>query len=364
MSTEGKANEGEMGVDMTGVRAGWITPATISDLLIRRFPGTVVETLDILQVIRGTATKLLLGLRYNAAGVEHGLPARVFIKGGLEAHSPAFRQLYATEAAFYRDVAPRCDVNCPRSLYEFGEDVAAEPVILLEDLNLRGVDFGNPSVPLSPDQARKVLELLAHCHAAFWSQTEAFRWLPESGQVFSSLITGWTDLEHWDNHMRLPRAAGVPAELKDRQLIRAALLRMVQLDLGQADCVIHGDPHIGNLFFERDGRPGYLDWQTTMRGNWAHDVAEFMVTALSIEDRRRHESNLLAHYLGCLADYGVTPPAPEQAWHAYVRHLVWGFMWVLCPTLLQSEEACTRNSERAGAAIRDLNVIESLGAGA
>jgi len=361
MSTAGKTIKGSAVADVTGVRADWITPAALSALLTHRFPGTVVETLEILQVIRGTATKLLLGLHYNEAGAEYGLPPRVWIKGGLEAHSPAFRQLYATEAAFYREIAPRCGVNCPQSLYEFGEDDAVEPVILLEDLNLREATFGNPSSPLSLEQAHAVLGLLAQCHATFWSQTQVFQWLPDSSLVFTSLITGWTEAEHWDSHMRLPRADRIPAELRNRELIRDALLRMVQLDQGWADCVIHGDPHIGNLFFERGGRPGYLDWQTTMRGCWAHDVAEFMVTALSIEDRRRHEHKLLAHYLGCLAARGVTPPAPEQAWRTYVRHLVWGFMWVLCPTLLQSEEACTLNAERAGTAIRDLGAIESLG---
>jgi hypothetical protein len=35
--------------------------------------------------------------------------------------------------------------------------------------------------------------------------------------------------------------------------------------------------------------------------------------------------------------------------------------WVLCPTLLQTEEACTLNAGRAGAAICDLGVIEALG---
>ena len=56
--------------------------------------------------------------------------------------------------------------------------------------------------------------------------------------------------------------------------------------LGQT--VMHGDPHVGNTFYERDGRPGFLDWQTTMIGPSTHDVVYFIVGAMTVEDRRAH----------------------------------------------------------------------------
>src|SRR3546814_4664535 len=97
------------------------------------------------------------------------------------------------------------------------------------------------------------------------------------------------------------------------------------------------DAHVGNLYFDADGRAGYLDWQTVMRGCWAHDVAEFLGSALDAEMRRLHERRLLERYLETLHALGAAAPSADAAWLLYRQHMIWAYMWVLCPVQLQAE---------------------------
>src|SRR3546814_3583583 len=62
-----------------------------------------------------------------------------------------------------------------------------------------------------------------------------------------------------------------------------------------------------------------------VRGHHMHDVNYLITTALSIEDRRSHERELLGYYLDRLKAGGVTDaPHFEDAWREYRRTLVWG----------------------------------------
>src|SRR4029079_14410038 len=60
--------------------------------------------------------------------------------------------------------------------------------------------------------------------------------------------------------------------------------------------VLHGDPHIGNLFDDH-GRTGFLDWGIMRVGAAMRDASYFLMMAMSVEDRRLHERELLRHYL-------------------------------------------------------------------
>ena len=70
--------------------------------------------------------------------------------------------------------------------------------------------------------------------------------------------------------------------------------------------VIHGDPHVGNLFDPVPNlgmRTRFLDWGIISTGTPLRDVSYFMnlslslSLSLSIEDRRANEEALLRHYL-------------------------------------------------------------------
>jgi len=80
--------------------------------------------------------------------------------------------------------------------------------------------------------------------------------------------------------------------------------------------LVHGDCHIGNLFFI-DGRVGFLDWQVASRAPGIRDVAYFLCNSAPTELRRTVERDLLAMYLARLAEAGVPVPNEAEAWEAY-----------------------------------------------
>jgi len=117
---------------------------------------------------------------------------------------------------------------------------------------------------------------------------------------------------------------------------------------------VHGDAHLGNTYLDADGRPGFLDWGGVTAGHWAREVCYFLAGALSTDDRRAHERDLLAGYLDALTELGVTAaPVADEAWLDYRRHLVHGLLWFLCPTQMQPEAIINANVARFGAAVTD-----------
>src|SRR3546814_9209759 len=77
--------------------------------------------------------------------------------------------------------------------------------------------------------------------------------------------------------------------------------------------------------------------------------------------RRLHERRLLERYLETLHALGAAAPSADAAWLLYRQHMIWAYMWVLCPVQLQAEAICTINATRAVAAIDELGTLEALG---
>ena len=83
----------------------WLTAAVCT-----RYPGVRVRQARRLEVIEGTATKVLLALDYEGDGGD--LPERLWVKGGFGAHREYLGALgvYGGEVQFFAEVAPatRC----------------------------------------------------------------------------------------------------------------------------------------------------------------------------------------------------------------------------------------------------------------
>jgi len=233
--------------------------------------------------------------------------------------------------------------------------------LLLEDLTLRHATFGRQTTPLEPEEMLRILDLQASYHGATWKnpKLDTWHWLKPGGMIVESDVCG-IFLGFWPVAEKAPRFELVPQMLKDPALIRQAIMRLHELDNAQAYSIVHGDAHQANLFFDPDGRPGYLDWATVMRGHWAFDVSYLIVGSQTVENRRKLEREQLAFYLDRFAASGGEAPALEVAWNAHRQHSMWMFMTTLCPVEFHPEEICMLNTERAVAAITDLESVSSL----
>ena len=353
-----------------GAAARLAFPQTTDDLtrdwfsaaLAQRYPGTEVTGLTPSTVIRGMATKARFELAYNAAGLAHGLPPSLWVKSGFDALNDELKSHNRTEALFFRDLAPLLPIGLPKSYLELLDTGTSNGLVLLEDLTRRNVRFGRQTEPLTPEEMVQVLALQASYHGALWGDPRLAQsdWLTVGGMIVASNVCD-IFLGFWDTAERQPRFDHVPPALRDRSLIRTAIQTMHAVDARAANCVVHGDAHQGNLYFEPDGRPGYLDWASVMRGHWAFDVAYLMIGSQSVENRRALQRHQLGFYLERLAAAGAPAPAFEDAWLAYRQHAIWMFMTTLCPVELHPEDICMNNAERACAAIIDLESLASLG---
>lgn len=339
-----------------------MTPAWISQALSTRFPGVQVADARITKRIDGTATKLRYALDYANESARAGAPPSLWIKSGFNAIGANQGEAFANEVNFFRDIAPLLPINKPDCYFGQIEPTTRNGVILLEDLINRGATFGEATHPLTPEQAAGVLSLQARYHAKFWGDANLcarFPWVKAGGAIAGAgMVDQFFGL--WEPAMSRPRFDLVPAAQREKSRVQAALNRLMQDLRENPICFAHGDAHGANLYFDRDGAPGYLDWQHVMYGCWAFDTANFLITSLTIPDRRAHERPLLAHYRKELAANGVAVPSEDELFLTYRRYAMWPFMWVMLPDGVHPEPICMLNAERACTAIADLNTLEAL----
>ncbi len=211
----------------------------------------------------------------------------------------AFQRGYAQEVRFYREVAPAVNVAAPRCFAAAHDPATGEHVLLLEDLT--PAVPGNLAEGVSVDRAASVLRELARLHASNWS-TDAPAQPPEAFARLRPFVEELAPAalpflsEHVDARAG-ERTARYASEVAG---LFAALSAGPQ-------ATVHGDAHPGNVLFpaHEDGRPFLIDWQGCSVDAPLRDVARFLTLGLTIEDRRRHEDELLAGYLADLEGNGV-----------------------------------------------------------
>ena len=94
--------------------------------------------------------------------------------------------------------------------------------------------------------------------------------------------------------------------------------------------MLHGDPHIGNTYLLPSGEVGFLDWQVARRGNWSLDLGYFLQGALTVEDRRRSERDLLVEYRDSLGLPADELPSADEIWLRYRASVAHGLtLWLV-----------------------------------
>jgi hypothetical protein len=334
-----------------------LSPEWLTSALDVRFPGIQVRAVTPGPVVSRVATNQRFQVDVEGPALD-GSPLALCGKGFFTPSGSLVRGSGLHEALFYRDLAASTGVRTLRAVYADVDLETRAGVIISRDVVAEGAVFLDGLASYTPDQAAESLAELARLHAATWINPAVapLDWLaPRMGGHLRH--RGLPEIE---GNFGGPIGAGVPAEVRDAgRLVAAYRALAAAVDVAAPWCVIHGDPHVGNVYLDGDGRPSFLDWQLVQRGPYCVDVGYHLASCLTVDDRRRHEGDLLRHYLAELRAGGVEAPSFDDAWADIRLGIIAGFfLWGI--TLKVDPAITSALQTRLGTAAADHDALAAV----
>ena len=332
-----------------------LTPEWLTAALGERFPGVEVTAVHHGPVVARVCTNARFSIEC-AGAMPPGLLPNLCAKGFFGDEMRGFRQAGAPEAFFYRHLAPFLGVRTLRSVYADVDPDTGHGVVITDDVVAQGATFLDAHHEYTPDQVAQSLEELAKLHIATWGAPAYAEtpWLA-SRLERQMMVRGINEIRA---NFEGPIGAGVPNAVRDRPEALVDTYRTLAEETHTASpwCVVHGDPHINNLYLDAAGRPSIVDWQLVQRGPWYLDVGYHIASALTVDDRRRAEEDLVRHYLDQLAAAGIERPAAASIGPGIARGIVHGlFLWGI--TLRVDPDITTVMLERLSTAAADHDAL-------
>ncbi|MGV0790003.1 phosphotransferase [Mycolicibacterium sp. XJ2] len=343
-----------------------ITPGWMTAALGKHFPGATVEDVSVALRDDGTNRRARLALKYSTGSG----PKTVFAK----AVDPDHAELVAlTSGLFHEPRLFSSGVSLPLDHPTVYAALIDEPgsnfVMIMEDVVARGADPRDSTRPMSVEQVANGVRGLARMHSQFWGErltaNPALDWLEP--------FVAFEGLEHAPLDIARDRLGDtVPSEilgLSGTDLFVDIWARYIGTLTGSstsAPTLLHGDPHIGNTYVLPDDEVGFLDWQMARRGNWSLDLGYFLQGALTIEDRRRAERDLLDEYRAALTLPAAELPSADEVWLRYRASVAHGLaIWMATLSggdAWQGADICLALAQRYSAAFIDLDTRAALAA--
>jgi hypothetical protein len=344
------------------VDAPWLSAALGSYL-----PGVRVERFEIGEIIHGTCTKIRIEVEFATADRQTDIPTRLMLKTGFEPHSAQLPFMHEAEVRAYRDVLPVLGLRSPACYYADFDAQSGRGAVLMEDLSARGVEFCHPLRPQNPDAVGKRIRSLAAFHAPTWDSEELARgrrwgWVPIMVPEGGGHMAQFTEPAVWQGFVDLPRGRASSVYFQDGAWMRTALAQISKLGTRRPHAVLHGDTHLGNLYIDTDGVPGFFD---SLPHRWPGiaEIAYHIGGALDPMDRRAAERDLVKLYLDELEGLGVSAPSLDEAMSDYSAFLAFGFLiFITNASEFQPEAINTAYTARFSAAMIDNDTIDTLAA--
>jgi aminoglycoside phosphotransferase (APT) family kinase protein len=347
------------------IPASWdeITPAWMTDALRRHHPDAVVSDVEVVLRDDGTNRRARLGLTYSAGTG----PATVFAK----AVDPAHAELVALTSGLFHE--PRLfnagvilPLDHPVVYAAILDEDTSDFLMIMEDVVARGADPRDSTRPMTVDQVASGVRGLAKLHSEFWGDRiisdPALSWV-EPFVAFAGLEYAPLEIAHERLGDSVP--AEIPA-MTGTDLFVDIWARYIGTLTEAPQTLLHGDPHIGNTYVLPDDTVGFLDWQMVRRGNFALDLGYFLQGALTIEDRRRSERDLVDEYRGALSLPADDMPSADEVWLRYRGSVAHGLaIWMATLSggdAWQGAEICLALAQRYAAAFVDLDTRGALDA--
>ena len=129
--------------------------------------------------------------------------------------------------------------------------------------------------------------------------------------------------------------------------------------------IVHGDYRGDNVLFGNESEDDFavIDWQGCGIGCGMYDVAFFLGTSVSVDDRRRVERDAVSEYHDIVCRMGARDLTRDDCWRSYRQNMLSTLMPMVigCGALDMSEEKLVNQTrELLG---RTLTAIEDLDAG-
>lgn len=339
-----------------------ITPEWLTRALEPRHPGAVVQGIQLVDRTEMTNSHARLQVEYRD---DVKAPRDLFCK--MLPASPKRRTLIAQtgmgprEVRFYNDIAPQVSMRVPEAHVALHDERDEAFILLIEDLVVSGCTIPDGTQGLSPAAAALALEDLADLHVLFADPGHRERLAPWVPAPMESDYGAVMLRQGIDNHGdRLTACFREHAELYIDNL---STLHALWNEGPQT--VIHGDTHIGNLFADGE-RTGFLDWGIINVSTPLRDVSYLLTMAMSTEDRRTHERDLLRHYLEVQQAKGGPPISFDDAWLTHRVQAAYCVPACCQIVMFPDNQSSARRTfaeaflARAEAALEDLDVRDAL----
>jgi len=281
------------------------------------------------------------------------------------ASGPLARAAYAKEVAFYTELAPRLPVRTPRCHHAAIADDASAFTLVLDDLadSRPGDQIEGCPVPA----AEAAVVNLAALHGPTWCDDEiAGRpWLSTDPSLTAEALA--PVLEAAADQFATRFAAELTVGERDVLEASRGVLAQWMVAPAPTFAVVHGDYRLDNLLFARGdpGKVAAVDWQTVGIAQPGRDLAYFLGTCLAVDDRRRHEHELVARYHGALAAQGVDAYPLDQCVDDYRAGMLHGPLIILlgrftATTTERGDAMFLAMWRRCSAAIVELGTLDLL----
>ena len=340
-----------------------VTAAWLADEL--DLPRSAISSVSVADAHSGTANRARISVTSDGR-----LPDSLFVKfpprNYLQHVLMHVFRLGPKEVPPYRASGAQPPVRTPRCYLAREDRLRRRSILILEDLS-DTAEFRTVVDSVTSTEADAVVDALAGLHARFWNSNRF------DGDLRDLARRSPAEIRLGDMIRRrfIGSITGHTADLIPDDQKRACHIffeRSADIDAfweSQPRTLIHGDTHLGNLFFE-DGRPGFLDWQVAMGGPGIRDIAYFVTASVAPEEARGIERDLVRRYVAGLAEHGVGAD-DEHMWTLYRAACTEPWLAAVCTAeagdRMQSFEISRVGVERSVAAVAahdSFTVLRSL----
>src|SRR5262245_26855169 len=305
------------------ISAPWMTEVLRGAGILRRATVDAVNVRAIGQGLGFLSGRARVTLTYDQS--EEGAPATVVVKLPAtvkEAVDVAeSTHAYEREIRFYREVAPHTPIRVPQMFATIMEPADGAFILVMEDL--KGLTAGDQVIGMSRAEVLAAVQTIAPLHAQWWDgeRLQGLPWVPSVEQQLKMLsLTPEAIRKAWPHFLEtfgesLPPGGRALGERIIRHLdsILAAFVKGTRT-------LVHFDYRADNLFIDdvtREAPIVVVDWQLTMWGLGAYDVARLAGGSLSPAQRGGHHEEIVQCWHQGLMEGGVTGYSREDAWHDY-----------------------------------------------